>query len=39
MVSSSTRGLVEDGDLRFESRGEQDLKGLASPLGVFALVD
>ena len=39
MVSSSTRGLVEGGDLRFESRGEQQLKGLASPLGVFALVD
>jgi class 3 adenylate cyclase len=39
MVSSSTQGLVEGGDLRFESRGEQQLKGLASPLGVFALVD
>ena len=39
MVSSSTRSLVEGGDLRFESRGEQQLKGLASPLGVFALVD
>jgi class 3 adenylate cyclase len=39
MVSSSTRGLVEGGDLRFESRGEQQLKGLAGPLGVFALVD
>ena len=39
MVSSSTRGLVEDGGLRFESRGEQRLKGLPTPLEVFALVD
>jgi class 3 adenylate cyclase len=39
MVSSSTRGLVEDGSLRFESRGTQHLKGLPTPLEVFALVD
>ena len=39
MVSASTRGLVEDGELRFESRGEQKLKGFANPLGVFILVD
>ena len=39
MVSASTRGLVEDGDLRFESRGVQQLKGLSIPLEVFALVD
>jgi class 3 adenylate cyclase len=39
LVSSSTRGLVEGGDLRFESRGEQQLKGLENPIGVFALVD
>ena len=39
MVSASTRGLVEDGELRFESRGEQQLKGFANPLGVFSLVD
>jgi class 3 adenylate cyclase len=37
MVSSSTRGLVEDGDLRFESRGVHQLKGLPAPLEVFAL--
>lgn len=37
MVSSSARGLIEDGDLRFESRGVQDLKGLPMPLEVFAL--
>ena len=39
MVSSSTRGLVDDGGLRFESLGEQRLKGLPTPLEVFALVD
>jgi class 3 adenylate cyclase len=39
MVSSSTRGLVEDGDLSFASRGVQHLKGLPTPLEVFALVD
>jgi class 3 adenylate cyclase len=39
MVSSSARGLIEDGGIRFESRGAQDLKGLPSPLEVFALVD
>jgi len=39
MVSSTARGLVEDGDLRFESRGAQHLKGLTTPLEVFALVD
>jgi class 3 adenylate cyclase len=38
MVSSSARGLIEDGDLRFESRGVQHLKGLPSPLEIFALV-
>ena len=38
MVSSATRGLVEDGRLRFESRGIQSLKGLPTPLEVFALV-
>jgi class 3 adenylate cyclase len=39
MVSSSTRGLVEDGRLRFDSRGKQRLKGLRIPLEVFALLD
>ena len=39
IVSSTTRGLIEDPDLRFESMGTQDLKGLPSPLEVFALVD
>ena len=37
MVSSGTRGLVEDGALPFESRGVQALKGLPTPLEVFAL--
>ena len=39
MVSSTTRGLVEDRDGRFQSRGAQHLKGLPTPLEVFALVD
>lgn len=39
MVSSSARGHVEDGDLRFESKGVHRLKGLPTPLEVFALVD
>jgi class 3 adenylate cyclase len=39
MVSSTARGLVEDGSLRFESRGAQRLKGLPNPLEVFALVN
>ena len=39
MISSSTRSLVEDGALGFESRGVQQLKGLSTPLEVFALVD
>lgn len=39
VVSSSTRGLVEDGGLRFESKGVHRLKGLSSPLEVFAFVD
>jgi class 3 adenylate cyclase len=38
LVSSSTRGVLEDGELRFETRGSQDLKGLPTPLEVFALV-
>lgn len=37
MVSSTTRGLVAEGDLRFESRGIQSLKGLPTPIEVFAL--
>jgi len=39
MVSSSTRGLVDDDALHFESKGEQELKGLSAPVGVFQLVD
>jgi class 3 adenylate cyclase len=39
MVSSTTRGLVEDGGRHFESRGVQSLKGLPAPIEVFALVD
>ena len=39
VVSSTTRGLVEDGGLRFESRGAQHLKGLPTPLEVFVLAD
>ena len=38
LVSSNARGLVEDGDLRFESRGVHQLKGLPNSLEVFALV-
>jgi class 3 adenylate cyclase len=39
MVSSTTRGLLEDRDLRFESRGAQHLKGLPLSLEVYALLD
>ena len=39
MVSSNTNGLIEDDDLRFESKGVQRLKGLPSPIEVFALID
>jgi class 3 adenylate cyclase len=39
MVSITTRILLEDGALRFESRGAQHLKGIPTPLEVFALVD
>ena len=39
MVSSTTRGLVSDGGVHFESRGVQRLKGLPIPLEVFALLD
>jgi class 3 adenylate cyclase len=39
MVSSSTRSLVDDDALHFESKGEHELKGLANSLGVFALLD
>jgi class 3 adenylate cyclase len=38
IVSSGTRGLVEDAGIRFEPRGVQRLKGLPSPIEVFALV-
>lgn len=39
IVSSTTQSLVEDGSLRFDSRGVHQLKGLPSPLEVFALGD
>jgi class 3 adenylate cyclase len=39
MVSSSTRSLIDDDALHFESKGEQELKGLANSLGVFVLLD
>jgi class 3 adenylate cyclase len=39
LVSATARSLVEDGGLRFESRGAQDLKGLPTPLEVFSLLD
>jgi class 3 adenylate cyclase len=39
LVSSTTRGLIEDAGLRFESRGFQELKGLLTPLEVLALGD
>jgi class 3 adenylate cyclase len=38
IVSGSTRGMIDDGRLRFESRGSQELKGVPAPLEVFALV-
>ena len=38
IVSSSTRGLVDDAALRLESRGTHQLKGLSTPLEVFALI-
>jgi len=38
MVSASTRNLVEDDSLKFESKGAQELKGLPAPIEVFALV-
>jgi class 3 adenylate cyclase len=37
VVSSVTRGLVEDSGLRFEERGRHAVKGLARPVEVFAL--
>lgn len=39
MVSSTTRGLIEDGGLHFVSRGMHQLKGLPSQLEVFTLAD
>jgi class 3 adenylate cyclase len=39
LVSSTARSLVEDGGLRFESRGAQSLKGLPTPIEVFALLE
>jgi class 3 adenylate cyclase len=38
IVSSSTRGLVEGDDGRFEPRGRHELKGLSTPIEVFALL-
>jgi class 3 adenylate cyclase len=38
IVSATTRGLVLDADVHFESRGVQRLKGLPTRLEVFALV-
>lgn len=39
VVSSVTRSLLEDGDLHFVSKGVHQLKGLPSPIEVFALAD
>jgi len=39
IVSATTHGLVLDAGVHFESRGVQRLKGLPTPLEVFALVD
>lgn len=39
LVTAGTRALVHDTGLRFGSRGEHELKGLASPLEVFELLD
>jgi class 3 adenylate cyclase len=38
IVSSSTRGLVDDDALHFEWKGDQELKGLPAPLGVYAVI-
>lgn len=37
IVSSTTRGLIEETGLRFEERGRHQLKGLAAPIDVFLL--
>ena len=37
IVSATTRGLVHERDLDFESRGMQQLKGIPIPLEVFTL--
>jgi len=39
IVSALTRALAEDSGLRFEERGSHQLKGLDSPLELFALID
>ena len=37
VVSSVTRGLVEESGLRFEERGHHPVKGLERPIEVFLL--
>lgn len=39
MVSAGARGMVEDGGHQFASTGKHQLKGVSSPMEVFALVD
>lgn len=39
MVSAGARGMVEDGGHHFASTGKHQLKGVSSPMEVFALVD
>jgi class 3 adenylate cyclase len=38
LVSDVTRELVAETSLRFESRGEQELKGIPRPIGVWKLL-
>jgi class 3 adenylate cyclase len=38
LVSSTVKDLVAGSDLRFEDRGEHDLKGIPEPWRLFALI-
>jgi class 3 adenylate cyclase len=38
LVSNTVKDLVAGSDLRFEDRGEHDLKGIPEPWRLFALI-
>jgi class 3 adenylate cyclase len=38
LVSATTRDLLAGSNLRFEVRGQHDLKGLPEPVAVYALI-